>query len=621
MKETKFIDQNKEKWKAFEEILESVEDKEVEPETLNRLFVEITDDLSYSRTFYPNRSVRVYLNNLAQQVFFRINKSRKAGWGTIRHFWQRELPLLAWQARRELLLSFLLFALSMAIGIFSSAMDSDFSRIILGDSYVEMTLENIEKGDPMAVYKEEGALGMSLGITGNNLFVAILTFLMGLLLGIGTIGILIRNGVMVGSFQYFFLERGLFQDSFLTIWMHGALEISAIVIAGAAGLTLGKGLVFPGTYTRLQAFQVSARRGMKLMLGIAPLIIVAGFIEGFFTRYTEVPDLLRLLFILFCFSFVLLYFVIYPFRLARKEGEYAELPFQVPATGEIDFEAHQIYTTGEQFSLSFSCFKTVFSRQLQIAFGAAFLFCLAIFTFSDLSPYELFYYSDDFLASLLLLRQFFHNDAIFFLPFVHTLLFTAVSYLSIQLLIRQLTKGEEAPGLSWKSAFVLLLGNALIQLLFQWNNPLLELLLFLGVAPFLFFWMFVAVKENEHPGASFSRAISLLQGRYRSGLVVLLFLEIGIISLFFLGVDTFVLLFYLEFIGWNVAFDEAFYANFFIVFRTFITVGMLYLLFPLLLTGAGIYFFTALEIKEAKGLLGRLENFGQVRKLQGLEKE
>jgi uncharacterized membrane protein SpoIIM required for sporulation len=621
MKETKFIDQNKEKWKAFEEILESVEDKEVEPETLNRLFVEITDDLSYSRTFYPNRSVRVYLNNLAQQVFFRINKSRKAGWGTIRHFWQRELPLLAWQARRELLLSFLLFALSMAIGIFSSAMDSDFSRIILGDSYVEMTLENIEKGDPMAVYKEEGALGMSLGITGNNLFVAILTFLMGLLLGIGTIGILIRNGVMVGSFQYFFLERGLFQDSFLTIWMHGALEISAIVIAGAAGLTLGKGLVFPGTYTRLQAFQVSARRGMKLMLGIAPLIIVAGFIEGFFTRYTEVPDLLRLLFILFCFSFVLLYFVIYPYRLARKEGEYAELPFQVPATGEIDFEAHQIYTTGEQFSLSFSCFKTVFSRQLQIAFGAAFLFCLAIFTFSDLSPYELFYYSDDFLASLLLLRQFFHNDAIFFLPFVHTLLFTAVSYLSIQLLIRQLTKGEEAPGLSWKSAFVLLLGNALIQLLFQWNNPLLELLLFLGVAPFLFFWMFVAVKENEHPGASFSRAISLLQGRYRSGLVVLLFLEIGIISLFFLGVDTFVLLFYLEFIGWNVAFDEAFYANFFIVFRTFITVGMLYLLFPLLLTGAGIYFFTALEIKEAKGLLGRLENFGQVRKLQGLEKE
>jgi uncharacterized membrane protein SpoIIM required for sporulation len=400
MKETKFIDQNKEKWKAFEEILESVEDKEVEPETLNRLFVEITDDLSYSRTFYPNRSVRVYLNNLAQQVFFRINKSRKAGWGTIRHFWQRELPLLAWQARRELLLSFLLFALSMAIGIFSSAMDSDFSRIILGDSYVEMTLENIEKGDPMAVYKEEGALGMSLGITGNNLFVAILTFLMGLLLGIGTVGILIRNGVMVGSFQYFFLERGLFQDSFLTIWMHGALEISAIVIAGAAGLTLGKGLVFPGTYTRLQAFQVSARRGMKLMLGIAPLIIVAGFIEGFFTRYTEVPDLLRLLFILFCFSFVLLYFVIYPYRLARKEGEYAELPFQVPATGEIDFEAHQIYTTGEQFSLSFSCFKTVFSRQLQIAFGAAFLFCLAIFTFSDLSPYELFYYSDDFLASL-----------------------------------------------------------------------------------------------------------------------------------------------------------------------------------------------------------------------------
>ena len=72
MRETHFIKQNKDKWKEFERILEF---KEKDPDKLNDLFVQITDDLSYSRTYYPNRSVRVYLNNLAQQIFYSIYKN------------------------------------------------------------------------------------------------------------------------------------------------------------------------------------------------------------------------------------------------------------------------------------------------------------------------------------------------------------------------------------------------------------------------------------------------------------------------------------------------------------------------------------------------------------------
>ena len=69
MRETGFIKQNKEKWKEFEKTLNY---KDKDPDKLNNLFIQITDDLSYSRTFYPNRSVRVYLNNLAQQIFHSI---------------------------------------------------------------------------------------------------------------------------------------------------------------------------------------------------------------------------------------------------------------------------------------------------------------------------------------------------------------------------------------------------------------------------------------------------------------------------------------------------------------------------------------------------------------------
>ena len=173
MRETGFIKQNKEKWKEFEKTLEY---KDKDPDKLNNLFIQITDDLSYSRTFYPNRSVRVYLNNLAQQIFHSIYKNKKTQWNRLIYFWTDELPHLVYTAKKEFQLSLFIFLLSFAIGALSSAMDPDFPRVILGDNYVDMTIENIETGDPMAVYKQRGEFGMSLGITANNLYVAFFTF-------------------------------------------------------------------------------------------------------------------------------------------------------------------------------------------------------------------------------------------------------------------------------------------------------------------------------------------------------------------------------------------------------------------------------------------------------------
>jgi len=276
--------------------------------------VQITDDLSFSRTFYPNRYVRVYLNNLAQRTFLNIYKNKKENRGRFLQFWKEELPLLVYQSRKEFLLSFGIFLLSFSIGIFSSMHDHDFARLILGDDYVSMTTQNISSGDPMKVYKESNGMDMFLGITFNNLRVAFMTYIFGILYAVGTIAILLYNGVMVGTFQYFFIERDLFKESFLTIWMHGTLEISCIIIAGAAGLVLGKGLVFPGTYSRIQSLQISARRSLKIMMGIAPIIVTAAVIESFFTRFTDAPDAVRLCVILFSLFFILAYFVWYPIQ-------------------------------------------------------------------------------------------------------------------------------------------------------------------------------------------------------------------------------------------------------------------------------------------------------------------
>lgn len=315
MKETRFIAQNKEKWQESERLLkESTKD----PEKISTLFTQVVDDLSYSRTYYPNRSVRVYLNKIAREYFSILSRHQKGKRNVFMNFWLEELPQIMIFSRKPMLVSLFVFLLAMAIGVFSAAEDPQFTQSILGDRYVEMTKENIASGDPMAVYKKSNQVDMFLGITLNNLTVAFRTFVFGVFFSIGTLGILLYNGIMVGCFQYFFIERGLFVESALTIWLHGTLEISSIILAGGAGLVLGSGLLFPGTYTRLQAFQLSAMRSLKIMLGISPIFVIAGLIESFLTRYTEVPDFLRLFLIILSAALIIGYFIVYPWLKSRS---------------------------------------------------------------------------------------------------------------------------------------------------------------------------------------------------------------------------------------------------------------------------------------------------------------
>jgi len=285
---------------------------------LSDLYIEITDHLSYAKTFYGGSNTEFYLNTLASQAHQKIYKSKREPKNRILEFWKTEFPLMFSHHQRELLIAFLVFTFFTAVGVFSSANDGDFVRSILGDGYVNMTLENIEKDDPMAVYKQMGEFNMFLGITINNIRVALMAFAYGILLGIGTLYIMMRNGIMLGSFQYFFHEKDMLWESVRTIWIHGTIEISVIIIAGCAGLVLANGLLFPGTYTRLESFKRGVKNGLKIMLATVPFFILAGFLEGFVTRHTEMPDALAIIIILGSLALILYYFVIYPRRLYRR---------------------------------------------------------------------------------------------------------------------------------------------------------------------------------------------------------------------------------------------------------------------------------------------------------------
>lgn len=316
MKEAIFVKQNVVQWQQTEMLLDGAEAES--PDVLADAYILTTSDLAFAQTHYPQSRTTQYLNALAFALHNTIYRYKREPASRLLTFWTREVPLTMWQARRELLISFIIFTVSMFIGVVSTLGDSDFPRVILGDDYVDMTLENIAHGEPMAVYDSDNESTMFLGITLNNVWVSFRIFALGVLTSFGTGYGLLSNGVMVGAFQTFFIQEGLGWSSFLAIWLHGTLEISSIIVAGAAGLALGNGWLFPGTYGRMASFRRGARRGLKIIIGTVPIFVCAAFIEGFLTRHTEWPDALRLVIILLSFLFVVFYFVLLPQRIHQQ---------------------------------------------------------------------------------------------------------------------------------------------------------------------------------------------------------------------------------------------------------------------------------------------------------------
>ena len=310
MKEVTFIRQNIEKWRSAELVVDAV--GETEATQLADTYIDVTSDLAFAQTHYPESKITRYLNNLASALHNEIYRSQRYRWSRLLTFWTDEVPRTMWEARRELLTSFIIFLTSALVGMLSQLFDPEFCRIILGDNYVDMTLQNIANGEPMAVYNGDPESDMFSVITLNNVKVSFITFVLGVFTSIGTGFVLFQNGVMLGSFQTFFAQHGLLWQSALAVWLHGTLEISAIIVAGAAGIAMGNGWLFPGTYPRLVSFRRGARRGLRIVVGAVPLFVVAGFIEGFFTRHTEWPDLLRLSIILCSLAFVIYYYIVLP---------------------------------------------------------------------------------------------------------------------------------------------------------------------------------------------------------------------------------------------------------------------------------------------------------------------
>ena len=214
MKEVTFIRRNIEKWKETEKVVEKAD--KFNPDRLADAYTELTADLAFAQTHYPSSRITIYLNNLAFALHNVIYRNKREKWTRIITFWTQEVPQTMHDARKELLVSFLIFAASVVIGIISAWNDPNFVRLILGNGYVDMTLENIANGEPMAVYNGSEEMPMFLGITLNNIMVSFNCFAMGLLTSFGTGYMLLSNGIRhKGNIRYVAnLNKG-FQFSFI----------------------------------------------------------------------------------------------------------------------------------------------------------------------------------------------------------------------------------------------------------------------------------------------------------------------------------------------------------------------------------------------------------------------
>lgn len=316
MREAAFVKQNKEKWIAFEKAINY--NAQINPDELANGYIQLTNDLAYAQTYYADSKTLLYLNSIASQAHQKIYKNKKEQRNRIIDFWKTEFPLFFKQYHPTLGIAFLIFILAAAIGSISTIHDDSFVRLILGDAYVNETLSNIAKGDPTAIYKGGSEIGSFLGITINNIRVAFLAFAFGIIASIGTVYILFSNGVMLGAFITFFYTQHVFFEANKQIWLHGTIEISVIVIAGCAGLIMGNGILFPKTFSRRVSFMKGAKDGLKVVVSTIPFFVLAGFIEGFITRYSNMPVWLALGVIGLSLLLIVHYYIIYPILLNKK---------------------------------------------------------------------------------------------------------------------------------------------------------------------------------------------------------------------------------------------------------------------------------------------------------------
>jgi uncharacterized membrane protein SpoIIM required for sporulation len=246
-------------------------------ERLGRGYRQVMSDLAIAQRDFPDDQLTVWLNGLASRAHLRLYRAPAPSWRHLGQFFWSDFARRFRSARGYLCVSALLLFVPALLAYVAAWLDPTLRAALVPEELRRI----MESGRTWTDIEPTLRPGMATLIFTNNIQVAFLAFAGGVLFGLGTVYVLLSNGMMLGSV----LGAAQFYGVGPLLWSfispHGFLELTCILIAGAAGLMLGDALVRPGLLPRREALARAARRAVELVVGAAPVLVIAGCIEAF----------------------------------------------------------------------------------------------------------------------------------------------------------------------------------------------------------------------------------------------------------------------------------------------------------------------------------------------------
>jgi uncharacterized membrane protein SpoIIM required for sporulation len=285
MTQDRFIDKHKNAWERLEELLTILDRSSLkklnreEVRELGRIYRRTASDLAIARAESRDPRLINYLNSLVIRAHGKIYQADPQGGGRVKRFFAEQFPQTFRRTWRYTAVSFGTFALFALIGFFGTWADPEFSELAgVPAAFREITIES--KIHWWEDLNEANQMGASQILT-HNIQVTIYVFAAGALFGVGTLWFLAYNGINFASVVALTYRAGFGNDLMAFVAGHGVIELSCIFIAGGAGLLIGSALLMPGDLPRADALKSRGMEAVRLMMGVAVLLVLAGTIEGF----------------------------------------------------------------------------------------------------------------------------------------------------------------------------------------------------------------------------------------------------------------------------------------------------------------------------------------------------
>ena len=250
-----------------------------ELQELGLLYRQTASDLAAVREDATSRQLAAYLNQLLGRSHNLIYMGHKPKVSGIVRFYRDTYPRVFRETLPQTMLALAIFAVTGLAAWVVTIHDPGFAHRLLGPHMME-TIEQRKMWTNSIVTIKPVA---SSGIMTNNLSVAFSAFAMGITAGLGTIWMMAVNGLLIGVIGAATWKAGMALQLWSFVAPHGVLELPAIFIAGGAGLEIARGLLFPGLLPRRESLAQAGGRGVRLLLGTIPMLVVAGVIEGFYS--------------------------------------------------------------------------------------------------------------------------------------------------------------------------------------------------------------------------------------------------------------------------------------------------------------------------------------------------